>query len=173
MKKLYIILIFLAGFSKLYAQQYECQGSLFDILLTGFQEGTISWQQSEDSSIWEIIPGENDTILVQNASQSLYYRAMVVNENCTSFSSVTRIIIVTATDAAIAGADQVISNGIVATLSAQPVTNGAGSWSILSGSGGLIENSENAATTFTGLNCGEYQLVWTIIPVPPVQIRLQ
>src|SRR3989339_163277 len=162
MKKLYIILIFLAGFSKLYAQQYECQGSLFDILLTGFQEGTISWQQSEDSSIWEIIPGENDTILVQNASQSLYYRAMVVNENCTSFSSVTRIIIVTATDAAIAGADQVISNGIVATLSAQPVTNGAGSWSILSGSGGLIENSENAATTFTGLNCGEYQLVWTV-----------
>lgn len=64
-----------------------------------------------------------------------------------------------------AGDDQTFYDGtIIATLAANtPETNhGAGTWSIISGTGGSFTAVNYQGTTFTGTNCTDYVLRWTI-----------
>jgi uncharacterized protein (TIGR02145 family) len=62
-----------------------------------------------------------------------------------------------------AGIDQLGILGTSATLNANsPIAGETGSWSIISGSGGLIANINNPASGFTGLEGETYSLLWQI-----------
>ncbi len=66
---------------------------------------------------------------------------------------------------AIAGSDSSFNDGTTTTnLSANtPETNhGTGTWSIISGEGGSFTNVNDPNTTFSGNNCTDYELSWTI-----------
>jgi len=62
-----------------------------------------------------------------------------------------------------AGPDQTFTNGgLTATLAANAPGVGTGTWSIVSGTGGIIDKPNSQASTFTGLPCQSYVLRWTI-----------
>jgi len=64
---------------------------------------------------------------------------------------------------AIAGPDQFITSSSTATtLSGNTPTEGTGTWTIISGSGGSFVNANDPTTTFTGTSCTNYTLVWEI-----------
>lgn len=63
---------------------------------------------------------------------------------------------------AYAGVDQLNVTGTSATLSANTPTQGTGTWSILSGTGGAIANPSNVASGFSGLAGEVYVLRWAI-----------
>ncbi|MFM2145178.1 MAG: hypothetical protein RL732_14, partial [Bacteroidota bacterium] len=95
---------------------------------------------------------------------TLYYYVVVTNSNgCTVTSTVSgAITISTAPTTANAGADQVICGTTTATLSANTPTVGTGSWSIISGTGGTVNATSSATSTFTGTVGTSYTLRWTI-----------
>ncbi len=63
-----------------------------------------------------------------------------------------------------AGPDQSFDATLIATLAANtPETgHGTGAWSIVSGTGGSFAETTSPTTTFTGTNCTDYTLRWTI-----------
>jgi len=66
-----------------------------------------------------------------------------------------------------AGVDQsTCSNSL--TLSANAATVGNGSWSVLSGAGGIFLNSLDPASSFSGVSGVSYALIWTISNDPCV-----
>ena len=67
--------------------------------------------------------------------------------------------------AAAAGDDQVLS-GTEATLQANVPVEGTGTWSIVSGAGGSIDDLHDASTDFTGSAGTAYTLRWTISGCP-------
>lgn len=65
-------------------------------------------------------------------------------------------------DEANAGVDQLNLPGTSTSLAANNPTNGAGSWSIISGSGGSFDDVNNPNTTFFGQAGTSYLLQWEI-----------
>jgi uncharacterized protein (TIGR02145 family) len=66
---------------------------------------------------------------------------------------------------ATAGNDQMFNDGSISTtLNANlpDQHHGAGAWSIVNGSGGNINDTNNPNSTFSGINCTEYELKWSI-----------
>ena len=64
--------------------------------------------------------------------------------------------------AAVAGADQTLCNVISTQLDATPALSGFGSWSIVSGVGGLFSNSGDPKSFFTGQVGETYVLKWRV-----------
>jgi uncharacterized protein (TIGR02145 family) len=65
-------------------------------------------------------------------------------------------------DVADAGSDQINIEGTNTELEANNPTYGSGTWSIYSGTGGSLTNTNAFNSTFSGSTGIEYQLVWTI-----------
>jgi len=65
-------------------------------------------------------------------------------------------------DVADAGSDQLNLPGTSTTLSANAPTNGTGSWSIVNGFGGMLDDSNDPNTNFTGDAGASYTLQWEI-----------
>src|SRR6185436_5269653 len=63
------------------------------------------------------------------------------------------------------GSDQNIC-GTSTTLAGNTPAGGTGAWSIISGTGGIINSSANATSTFTGTAGNSYTLRWTISNSP-------
>src|SRR6185436_12487415 len=63
------------------------------------------------------------------------------------------------------GSDQNIC-GTSTTLAGNTPAGGTGTWSIISGTGGIINSSANATSTFTGTAGNSYTLRWTISNSP-------
>jgi len=61
-----------------------------------------------------------------------------------------------------AGTDSLNIVGDSIVLMASIAVNGQGSWSILSGSGGIIADTTNPGSTFYGIATNTYELIWTI-----------
>ena len=61
-----------------------------------------------------------------------------------------------------AGPDQLNISGTSALLAGNSPVNGAGVWSIVSGTGGTIESPASPSSVFLGLVGNEYTLSWTI-----------
>ena len=62
-----------------------------------------------------------------------------------------------------AGADQHFTDATTTTaLSANTPTSGTGTWSVISGEGGIFEDAASPNTNFTGQDCEEYVLQWAI-----------
>lgn len=61
-----------------------------------------------------------------------------------------------------AGKDTVVVNQTTIKLSANFPNRGEGSWFLSSGAGGIVTDSSNPVTTFTGEYCTDYILIWTI-----------
>ncbi|MCX6272062.1 MAG: immunoglobulin domain-containing protein [Bacteroidetes bacterium] len=60
-----------------------------------------------------------------------------------------------------AGPDQTIE-GVTTNLAANISESGNGSWSIISGTGGIIPEPDNPTSVFTGITGNTYALTWTI-----------
>jgi hypothetical protein len=62
-----------------------------------------------------------------------------------------------------AGTDQTVSSGFNSTtLAANTPTEGTGTWTIISGTGGSFDDINSPAATFSGNNCTTYTLRWSI-----------
>jgi len=61
-----------------------------------------------------------------------------------------------------AGSDQLNVSGTSTSLSANNPTSGSGSWSIIDGIGGTIDNPSSAVSGFTGIAGNSYILRWTV-----------
>jgi uncharacterized protein (TIGR02145 family) len=64
---------------------------------------------------------------------------------------------------AVAGDDQYFSDETTATyLQGNQPESGTGTWSVVSGSGGLFDDANDPETLFTGIPCETYVLMWEI-----------
>ena len=82
----FILIVLLGlGFSGR-SQQRVCEGE--EILLKmGDYRGTLSWEISEDSIDWTVIPDELSDSLIITATDTMYYRASVNESNCSPYYS--------------------------------------------------------------------------------------
>jgi hypothetical protein len=147
-----------------------CSGNATSINLNGYT-GTIQWQQSTDgSSDWtDVTAGSgitSATYTTPNLNTSTYYRAVVTNNVCDGDTSNALLIVVNdAPTPANAGTDMTssVTCGLTTvTLSGNTPSIGTGTWTIISGSGGSINDANSATPNFSGTAGVSYTLRWTI-----------
>ncbi|MFC2138740.1 hypothetical protein ACFLTE_11245, partial [Bacteroidota bacterium] len=163
MKKLITIFILVYFFLSLKSQNIECEGNSISIPLSGYKIGDIQWQFSNDSTNWTDIIGQTNTYLTYNLSETGYIRAKVSYGSCDYYSDTAYIEVYPEPTVANTGSSQYITTiDTILILEANTPLNGKGKWSIISGDGGSFENDTLPTTTFTGLQCNDYALRWTI-----------
>ena len=106
----------------------------------------------------------NPSAVITNATAGSYtFKWTVTNNisggNCIS-EDLVNIRISVPVVAAAAGPDQTIC-GSTATMDANAITGGMGTWSLVSGTGGTVTNINNPATTITALPAGDCTYRWT------------
>ncbi|SEW49612.1 hypothetical protein [Chitinophaga arvensicola] len=125
--------------------------------------GTGRWSQEQGpGGITIVDPALNNTT-VNNLLDGRYtFRWTISNGACASnFSDVTFNITTPPTQAQ-AGPDQTICGVAVATLAGNTITNGIGTWSVVSGpSNPTFTNPSDPKTTISNLKTGIYKLQWT------------
>jgi gliding motility-associated-like protein len=120
---------------------------------------------------WTILSGNGGNIAAASsptsgfmgiAGETYLLQWSITDGVCTSTDTVT-IAFPAALSIASAGADQTTGCGITGTqLAANTAAAGTGSWSILSGNGGVLSDSSDANTTFSGNAGTTYLLQWLI-----------
>ena len=119
------------------------------------------------SGIWSVITGTSSVTTSSNPSSPV----TAINTGTNSFlwtisngicpaSSSTVTIIRSVLPSSNAGANQTICT-VTATMAATTPTTGAGSWSLLSGTGSIITPT-NSSSQITGLGTGTNNFVWTV-----------
>jgi gliding motility-associated-like protein len=118
---------------------------------------------------WSVINGASGTVTAPSNPTSNFtgvpgttyvLRWSISNGTCAPSTSDVTIALVANPTAAAAGADQSIC-APTATLAGNTPAVGAGSWSIVTGSGGLINATSSPTSTFTGVAGTTYTLRWT------------
>jgi uncharacterized protein (TIGR02145 family) len=126
---------------------------------------------SSGTAAWSIISGTGGNLGTANAPSTTfagvrgnsYYLRYSITNACGSSADTVAVSLAPATTVANAGPDQLSLAGTTATLAANaPAAGETGAWSILSGSGGSLNNSSNPTATFTKGTDSAYTLVWTI-----------
>lgn len=108
-------------------------------------------------------PVSNITVLSPGIIQLVW---TVTNGSCGSGVDTVEWVALPGLTPAVAGMDQTLCAGGVTTgLSGNMPINGAGSWTVASGSGGSFSNPSDPATSFTTTGLGSFELVWTIAQV--------
>jgi hypothetical protein len=125
------------------------------------------WEQSTDGTNFTVAFANSlDTITIQPNPGTVYYRTRISDGNCTPYySDIEEVTIVAPPTPATAGPNQVVP-GTSATLAGNSPTNGVGTWTIVSGTGGNLANPNLHNTTFTGQLGVIYTLAWTIENAP-------
>lgn len=93
--------------------------------------------------------------------ETTYVLRWTVNTACGSTSDDVKVSFCILPSQANAGIDQIIYNSST-KLSATTPTKGNGSWTIISGTGGNIENTTSASSSFIGSAGTTYVLRWTV-----------
>jgi len=162
MKKL--VLILLGIFPVLaQAQNTNCEGDTVVLYLPQGARGTVQWQQSTNLTNYTAIAGAtSDSILIVLPAGTSGYRAEIIEGTCNPiFSDVETFTSANKPSPAMAGANQTV-NGTSTSLNATAPMVGTGTWSIISGAGGIIATPTNPQSLFTGLVGNTYQLLWTV-----------
>lgn len=106
---------------------------------------------------------ENPATTFNGQSCINYKLVWTVSTSCASTSDTTEVFFMQGSLDARAGADQVFSDGrTTTTLQGNVPTEGTGTWTIIAGTGGQINNPVDPHSTFSGEVCGTYQLRWTV-----------
>ncbi len=103
-------------------------------------------------------PSAND---IAAGSVTLTYTTNDPTGPCGPVSDQMTLTINPAPTTAVAGADQSICASST-SLAANSPTSGAGSWSIISGNGGVLDDASSPTSTFSGVQGNSYILRWTI-----------
>ncbi|MDD3877898.1 MAG: fibrobacter succinogenes major paralogous domain-containing protein [Bacteroidales bacterium] len=162
----YIILVTFLLFSLnpfLNAQTY-CAGDSILLNAQAYISGDVQWQNSSDHVIWTNIQGANALTCMIYPVSSAYYRILITDSNCLSpYSSNAQYIFITPEPtAAYAGIDQTNIQGSATTLNGNTAIYGVGTWSIISGIGGIINDIHDPQSSFSGISGNSYVLQWTI-----------
>jgi gliding motility-associated-like protein len=121
---------------------------------------------------WSIVSGDNGAIIdpanpasvfdgVAGTTYTLRWTISSGATNCSASMDDVVIAFETAPSTAVAGADQTIC-ATSATLAATVPASGTGTWSVVSGTGGIIQNVNDPASGFTGTAGVTYTLAWTV-----------
>ncbi|MFY0627530.1 MAG: T9SS type A sorting domain-containing protein [Reichenbachiella sp.] len=122
------------------------------------------------SGIWSVLNGEGGSFddarkaatIFSGSEGTTYSLAWTVdNGNCTMSTDEVTIEFVSPPTVAEAGNDQSLC-GTITTLEANEANSGSGSWSIISGENGIIENHSAPESLFTGVAGNTYVLKWEI-----------
>jgi hypothetical protein len=133
---------------------------------------------TEGTGSWSIVSGTGGNITSVNSPSSTFtgtpgityvLRWTITNPPCAALYDEVTITFLQNPTTANAGPDQTGASmcGFTSTtLAGNTPAIGAGTWSIISGSGGNIASSSNPASTFTGIAGSTYVLRWTIANSP-------
>lgn len=145
------------------AQNVECVGNSIKIPLMGFNAGNIQWQFSTNGADWQDLSGYTSQELDLIVTETGYFRANVNYGNCSYYSETTLINVYNEPTSAYAGHDTTLSTESAnVILEANNPVSGTGEWSIVSGGTGSFSDLNNPAASFTGTQCTDYVLRWTI-----------
>jgi len=160
MKKIILILgILLSAFTTKAQVINVCGTDSVTLTVDNYVNGTIEWQESIDTLSWANIPEVSGITYRFLPTQTKYYRAVVKTTDCQPLYSA--ISLVQLIPIANAGTDRIIGNTSM-TLLGNSVPEATGEWTILSGSGGVLDNSTNPKALLTGVNKEKYSLKWTL-----------
>lgn len=141
-----------------------CTGGNANFTIAG-QSGTVAWQKctsgcgSGDTN-WTTASSSNS-----NLTTTTQFRAKVTNGCGTSYSNTITITVKNLPSTASAGPDQTSAAtcGLTSvTLAGNTPLSGAGTWSIVSGTGGSFGNASSPTSSFSGVAGSTYVLRWTI-----------
>jgi uncharacterized protein (TIGR02145 family) len=138
-----------SGFSIVGGGQRVSNGT-FD----GFKDYAVFWTSSFQNSVHPYYWSANRT------KNGLYHSNMSFEENAFSIRCIKDTCFSTPTQSN-AGPNQFII-GTTTTLQGNSPTTGIGTWSIISGTGGVISQPTNPVSGFSGLPNTTYELAWTI-----------
>ncbi len=160
MKKITIILfVLLLGFLVKAQVINVCGTDSVRLTVDNYVNGTIEWQESIDTLSWANIPEVSGIIYRFLPTQTKYYRAVVKTSDCQPLYSA--ISLVQLIPIANAGTDRTIGTTSMSLL-ANYIPGAVGEWTILSGSGGVLDNNSNPKALLTGINNETYKLKWTL-----------
>jgi gliding motility-associated-like protein/uncharacterized repeat protein (TIGR01451 family) len=124
------------------------------------------------TGLWTIISGTGGTISAPTSPSSTFsgvagntytLRWTISNPPCTPSTDNVVITFLKAPTASNAGPDQTLACGATSTtLAANAPSVGAGTWSVVSGSGGTFGNASSRTSSFSGVSGNTYVLRWTI-----------
>ncbi len=123
------------------------------------------------TGLWTIISGEGGVLENPDNPQTVftglpcteYALCWTIANACGSSQDTLLVKFDAVPSTALAGNDQVFAdNTIETTLEANTPEVGEGFWNIISGNDGVIADSTNPNSTFTGIECESYLLHWTI-----------
>lgn len=124
-----------------------CSGS--SVTLSGTGASTYSWSDGVSNAV-SFTPTTTTTYTVTGTSAS----------GCTSTGTIT-VNYTQSPTTSNAGPDQTVC-GTSISLAANSPAVGTGTWSIISGTGGIINNTASALSSFTGVVGNTYSLRWAI-----------
>ena len=154
MKKIILILgILLSAFTTKAQVINVCGTDSVTLTVDNYVNGTIEWQESIDTLSWANIPEVSGITYRFLPTQTKYYRAVVKTTDCQPLYSA--ISLVQLIPIANAGTDRIIGNTSM-TLLGNSVPGATGEWTILSGSGGILDNPTNPRALLTGINKEKY-----------------
>ena len=160
MKKTILILgILLSAFTTKAQVINVCGTDSVTLTVDNYVNGTIEWQESIDTLSWANIQEVSGITYRFLPTQTKYYRAVVKTTDCQPLYSA--ISLVQLIPIANAGTDRIIGNTSMSLLG-NSVPGATGEWTILSGSGGVLDNSTNPKALLTGVNNEKYSLKWTL-----------
>lgn len=126
---------------------------------------------SGNTGTWTVISGSNGSFSDVNAlnavftglAGSTYTLRWTISNACSSTFDEVLVSFLPTVTTANAGSDQLnICNANAVALAGNSPSNGTGTWSVVSGSGGSIAASSSATSSFSGLSSTTYTLRWTV-----------
>ncbi len=148
-------------------QIHVCEGEDIYLHLDTPTTAAIQWQFSADGITFADIPlAAIDSFLITNLQSDGYYRAMLTGVECDPYYTDIKEVLVNAMPTvANAGSDINATSTTVQLAGNIPVV-GSGLWSILSGTGGSLSNTNDPQASFTGTLNTVYLLAWSISNPP-------
>lgn len=151
------------------AQSIEstCTTDSIKLKADNYQYGVLQWEQSFDDINWNKIPNAIDSVYIFKPTTSAYYRVVNKLPYCSPIISST--ILVKRIPIANAGSDRIVNDNYV-YLTGNIEIGSICTWTILEGTGGIIESPNSSYTKFTGIPAsneeneptGNYKLLYTL-----------
>jgi Leucine-rich repeat (LRR) protein len=137
-------------------------GTFTNLAATYPTVGTGTWTSNPTGGLTIIDPADPSSgLYTVNENSSYLLTWTITNGVCPPSASSITVDFQSVPSAADAGIDQTIC-ATNTTLGATSPISGTGSWSILSGNGGLVANSPDPTSPFSGVDGETYILRWTV-----------